>query len=90
MTEPTTLPLDEIVRQFLTCALIEPEKPPKTQRAQRENRMLVLGFNRAQENLRTILANLGDTDEVRALADVRTEQQERPLDIGGQKVWVAS
>lgn len=76
--------LGEVVEAFLSVALVEPEKPPKTQRAQRENRSQVIGFNEAQETLRAILAEHGyDT-----LAAVRSDRQTCPLEVDGIKVWL--
>jgi hypothetical protein len=86
-----SLTLDEAVRAFLQLTMLEPEKPPKTQRAQRENRMLIIGFNRAQETLRSILEQHGADDATKVLAEVREEGQQRPMDgPGGIKMWVAS
>lgn len=84
------LTLTEIVEAFLGLALLPPDKEPRTQRDARDNQMLIIGFNRAQENLRTILSTHGRTKRERELADVRNEQQQQPMDMGGIKVWVAS
>ncbi len=88
--ERNNLALAEIVTAYLGLAMVHPEKAPKTQRAQRDNDMLVLGYNQAQEALRTILANHGVDDATQALADVRNEKQQRPVaGPGGIKMWVA-
>lgn len=90
MTDVKNLTLAQCVEGFLTLALLEPDEPPKTQRAQRDNRMQVIGFNRAQETLRRIIAVHGNSDEVRKLAEVRNEDQEQPIDGPGDlKLWVA-
>jgi hypothetical protein len=88
--KPTPLNLEQIVREFLAIAMVHPEKPPKTQRAQRDNQMLVVGFNQAQEALRTLIAAHGYSKATKAIAEVRNDQQERPIDVGGLKAWVAS
>ena len=91
MTAPKhNLNLEECVRAFLDLAVVHPEKPPKTQRAERENQMLILGYNQAQEQLRTILAHPGKTTTVRAVAEVRNDEQQRPMTVGNRKLWVAS
>lgn len=89
MSDPQPLSLEEAVKAFLELALLHPEKPPKTQRAQRDNSMTILGFNRDQETLRSILEAHGDTPEVRALAEVRTDGQVKPFQVGDRKMWVA-
>ena len=90
MTEhPMTL--EESVEVFLRLVMQHPEKPPKTQRAERENTMLILGFTRAQETLRSILEHHGADEATRALAEVREDGQQRPMEgPGGIKMWVAS
>lgn len=81
--------LSEIVRAFLSISLMEPEKPPKTQRAQRENRAMVIGYNRAQEDLRTLLSVYGAADDDVALASVRDDKQVKPMKgPGGTNLWV--
>lgn len=75
------LSLEECVRAFLELAMVPPEKPPKTQRAQRENQAIILGFNRAQETLRNIL-ELNGKPSAAKLADVRSEKQQRPHRMG--------
>jgi hypothetical protein len=87
---PTPLNLEQIVREFLAIAMVHPEKPPKTQRAQRDNQMLIIGFNQAQEALRTLIAAHGYSKATKAIADVRSYDQQRPLEVGGLKAWVAS
>lgn len=84
------LNLEQIVREFLQVSMLPPEKPPKTQRAQRDNQMLIIGFNQAQEALRTLIAAHGYSKATKAIAEVRSESQQRPLDVGGLKAWVAS
>jgi hypothetical protein len=84
------LTTDEVVRAYLDIALVPPEKAPRTQRDARDNDMLILGFNRAQETLRTLLATYGADDATRALADVRNDKQRRPMKVGDTNVWVAA
>jgi uncharacterized protein with von Willebrand factor type A (vWA) domain len=86
---PQNLSLEDAVTAFLQLASLPPEKPPKTQRAQRDNSMMILGFNQAQEALRTILGAHGANDDVRALAEVRSDGQQKPMVVGDRKVWVA-
>ena len=81
--------LAEVVDAFLDLAMVPPEKPPKTQRDQRENRLMIQSFNHAQETLRTILEHHGIDEATRALAEVRNDKQQRPIDVGGTKVWLA-
>lgn len=88
-TEHNKLTLAEIVKAYLELALIPPEKEPKLVRDQRENRAIILGYNRAQETLRTILENHGIDEQTRALAEVRSDKQERPIDVGGMSVWLS-
>lgn len=75
------LSLEECVRAFLGLAMLPPEKEPRTQRAQRENQAMIVGFNRAQEMLRNILELNGRPSAAR-LADVRAEGQQRPVKMG--------
>lgn len=90
MSDPTPMPLDGCVTAFLELAMLPPEKAPKTQRAQRENAMMIVGFNRAQETLRSILAAHGQSKQTKALAEVRNEKQQQPMvGPGGIKMWVA-
>ncbi|HTE60416.1 MAG TPA: hypothetical protein VK631_08685 [Solirubrobacteraceae bacterium] len=90
MSDPKPMPLDECVKAFLELAMLPPDKAPKTQRAQRDNTMLILGFNRAQETLRSILERHGQSKQTQALAEVRSDDQQRPLEgPGGIKMWVA-
>lgn len=88
--KPTPLNLEQIVREFLQVAMLPPEKQPKTQRAQRDNQMLIIGFNQAQEALRTLIAAHGYSKATKAVAEVRSDAQQRPLEVGGLKAWVAS
>jgi len=89
--ETKTATLEEIVEWFLGLALVPPKKPPKTQRDRAANGNMIIGFNRAQETLRHALTSYGDTNETKALGDVRNEQQQRPMEgPGGMKVWVAA
>lgn len=89
VTDINDMTLEECIKGFLELTMLEPEKPPKTQRAQRENRMLILGFNRAQEALRTILKTHGVDETARALGKVRRPGQEQPMEgPGGMKMWI--
>jgi hypothetical protein len=84
------LTLEECVRGFLELALVEPETPPKTQRARHENTMMIIGFNRAQETLRTILAEQGAAEDIKKISEVRAHGQRQPMaGPGGAKIWVA-
>ena len=78
--------LTEAVTAFLELAMKHPEKEPRTQREGRDNEYLILGFNRAQETLRTVLEQAGHSD----LAAVRTEYQRQPIMLGDRKVWVVA
>jgi len=88
--QPSPLNLEQIVREFLSIAMVHPEEQPKTQRAQRDNQMLVVGFNQAQEALRTLIAAHGYSKATKAIAEVRNDRQERPINVGDLKTWVAS
>lgn len=91
MTDEAKKTMGECVESFLSLALTHPEKPPKTQRAERENQMQIIGFNRAQEALRDILRECGKTPRCRELAEVRHEDQIKPMMAGGGlRLWVAS
>lgn len=87
-SESTVLSVDEAVRAFLQIAMLHPEKAPKTQRAERDNSMMIVGFNQAQEALRSILKAHGETVSVQDLGEVRADGQQRPLEVGGLKAWV--
>lgn len=86
--ERRNLTLAEVVQAYLELALVPPEKPPKLVRDQRQNDSIILGYNRAQETLRSILRNHGIDETTRALAEVRSEGQQQPINVGGLKVWV--
>lgn len=88
--ERHNLTLAEIVEAYLQLALVPPEKPPKLVRDQRQNDAIILGYNQAQEALRSILEHHGIDEPTRALAEIRNEKQQRPMDVGGMKVWVAA
>lgn len=89
MSEFDVLSLEDCVREYLSLAILPPEKAPRTQRAQRDNEMLILGFNRAQETLRSILAS--HAHDAKALAETRHPDQRRPMEgPGGIKLWVAA
>lgn len=87
-TPPQQLSLAAIVEGFLSLAMVAPEKPPRTQRDQQANRAMIVGFNRAQETLRQILADHGRAPSTKALAEVRADGQERPMRLGDHNVWV--
>lgn len=81
--------LEKCVQAYLELAMLPPEKPPKTQRAQRENEAIIIGFNRAQETLRKILATHGQSKATKALAETRAEGQRQPMKgPGGISMWV--
>ncbi len=80
------VPLDRLVAAFLDIGFLLPEKPPKRVRDQRDNEMLVQGYARAQETLRTILERYGYP----TLAEHRHPESQRPMEMRGLgKVWVS-
>lgn len=78
--------LEEAVEAFLGIAMLEPEKEPKTQRAQRENRARVIGYAQAQNHLRQILKQAGKE----RLSEVRHKDSPRPMKAGDMNIWIAS
>lgn len=82
---------EEAVEAFLRLVMTHPKKQPKTQRQQHENAVMVATFNRAQETLRDALSQVeGKTkqaERARQLAEVREDGQQRPMAIGGMRVW---
>lgn len=82
------LTLEECVRAFLGLVWEHPVVEPKTQRAQRDNEMIIHGVNKAQETLRGILETHGRTAKVREVAEVRKKGQQRPTEMAGMKVWI--
>lgn len=78
------LSLTAAVEEYLRLVCAHPEKEPKRVRDQRDNTMLILGFNKAQETLRQVLEQTGH----RALAETRSEGQRQPEMIGDQRLWV--
>lgn len=88
--ESASLTLTQAVQAFLELAMTHPETPPRTQRQERDNTMTIIGFNQAQEQLRHILKVHGRTKAIRDLAGVRNDQQQRPMEVGDSKLWVAS
>lgn len=81
------LSLEECVTAFLELAMLPPDRTPRTQRAQRENDMIIHGFTRAQEMLRNIL-ELDGKPSAAKLKDVRNPDQRRPTRIGDMNVWL--
>ena len=77
------------IAAFLGIVVSHPEKPPRTKRAERDNKMMILGFNQAQEALRTILREYGRTESVAALADTRAKGQIKPTQMGDTNIWIA-
>lgn len=84
------LTANEAIRAFLQLALLPPEKLPKQQYRQRENQAQIIGFNRAQEALRQILKEHGAGEDLKALAEVRADGQQVPIQVGDLKAWVMS
>lgn len=80
--------LEECVKSFLRLVMQHPEKPPRRVRDQQANEHMIVGFNRAQETLRHILEVHGAASDIKALANVREEGQQRPERIGDRNVWV--
>lgn len=78
--------LTTAVTAFLELSMQHPEKEPRTQRAQRDNTMIILGFNKAQEALRQVLEQTGH----KQLAEVRAEGQQQPTKMGDTNLWIAA
>lgn len=79
-------PLPKLVEGFLSMRLSAPEgKKSKTR--EREFDMERLGFCKAMEKLRELIAVHG-TDAIAELADVREESQLRPYNLGGFRNWM--
>lgn len=76
------------MRGFLELALVHPDEPPKQQYRQRENQAQIIGFNMAQEALRTVLREQGAAEDIKALAEVRSEKQQQPIKVGDTTTWV--
>jgi hypothetical protein len=77
--------LTKAVEIYLELAALHPEKEPKTQHAQRDNQMIIIGFNQSQEALRNILDQTGH----KKLAETRGEGQQQPMKMGNSRLWVA-
>lgn len=77
--------LDEIVKAFLEIALgYDGDHPvPKQEYRRREGRAMMIGYYRAQEDLRSILKHCG----FEALSKTRSPKQEQPEEIGGMRLW---
>lgn len=83
--------LETIVENWLGLVMVHPDysKRKRTpQYVERENQAIIIGYNRAQEDLRTLLREHGTTEVIRALAEVRADGQQTPIDVGGTKLWV--
>lgn len=78
--------LSECIATFLELSFEEPEKPFRTMRDARDGAMQVVGFTRAQEALRSILSQ--GQQAPRRLADVRTDAQLKPMEMGKTKLWI--
>lgn len=76
--------LREAVEYFLGIALVEPAKPPRTIKAQRENRNMVIGYSRAQYDLRKLLVQVGEHE----LAKIENPDSVKPDKIGDTYMWV--
>lgn len=78
--------LAKLVDTFLT---MEPKYPEgkMSQRRERELDMERLGFCKALEKLRELIAIYG-TDAIAELADIRAEGQIRPHDLAGMRNWM--
>ena len=81
------LPLPIVVEEFLKIGIErQPEYNNLTKQKQAEIDRERLGFYKAQEKLREFIALVGK-EAVANLADVRTEQQIRPVNMGTMRVW---
>lgn len=78
------LSLTEAVEAYLGLVCDHPEKEPKRLRDQRDNTMMILGFNKAQETFRHILKQ----SKYPNLAEVRQDGQRRPEKLGDQDLWI--
>lgn len=78
--------LAKLVEAFLTMAPRYPEGKI-SQRRERELDMERLGFCKALEKLRELIAIYG-TDAISELADVRHEDQIRPHNLAGSRNWM--
>lgn len=78
--------LSKLVTAFLTMAPKYPEGRI-SQRRERELDMERLGFCKALEKLRELIAIYG-TDAIAELADVRHEDQIRPHNLAGSRNWM--
>lgn len=81
------LPLPTVVEEFLKLGIErQPEYDGLTKQKQAEIDRERLGFYKAQEKLREFIALVGK-EAVANLADVRTEQQIRPVLMGQMRLW---
>lgn len=79
--------LPKLVTHFLEGVMVLPKGiEKKAQYKQREMEAEIRGYNKAQENLREIIA-MGGTDAIADLAEVRDERQQRPVMIGNLRTW---
>lgn len=80
--------LSKSVTHFLELSMKRPEGiEKKAQYKQREMEAEMRGFYKAQETLREIIAVAG-TDAIADLANVRTEDQQRPIVMAGMRTWI--
>jgi hypothetical protein len=86
---PRRVKLETIIHDFLSITLTHPEYTAKTpQYVERENQATIIGYCRAQENLRDFLKTHGTTEAIRALGDVRADGQQKPMKVGDRNLWV--
>lgn len=77
-----------LVEHFLEGVMLPPEGMEK--KSQRKQDLIwaeVRGYNKAQENLREVIA-MGGTEALADLAEVRDERQMRPTMIGHLRTWI--
>lgn len=80
--------LKRCVEVYLGLVIAAPEGiEKKAQYRQRECAAEMRGFNKAQETLRDLIRANG-TAVSQPLADVRSDGQQRPKQIGDMQVWV--
>jgi hypothetical protein len=80
--------LEKCVRHFLEEAIVPPEGiEKKSQAKQNICNQEIISYNKAQERLREIIA-MGGTDAIADLAEVRDENQRRPVMIGNMRAWM--
>ena len=76
--------LEDVVKAFLGLALVQPDKLPKRKRDIADNQAMIIGYSRAQHDLRKLLEGIGRQD----LAAIINPKSERPLKVGDTNLWV--